>query len=75
MEFLLPMVIIVILGAVVAIAALRRAGPAGQPGGPRPDDDAVEWDEPIGRTGGGSPRRGGRPVPGSEEDRHRHGKP
>jgi hypothetical protein len=75
MEIVLPMVIIAVIGAVVAVAALRRAGPAGQPGGPRPDDDAVHWDEPIGRPGDASPRRGGRPVRGSAADRQQHGKP
>ena len=64
------LVVLIVIGAIVVLAmrsaAVRsRRAPAEQPTVVQPDAAA----------GGQATRADGRPIPGSEEDRHRHGKP
>ena len=67
------LVILIVIG-VVAVLGMRstavrsRRSPSGQPTIVQPDPSPAGRDQPATRADG-------QPIPGSEEDRHRHGKP
>lgn len=71
----LLLIVLIVLGVLVVLAvraasARRRAdrSPQDQPQVVGPDPSPAGADGPAERPGG-------TPIPGSEEDRHRHGKP
>jgi hypothetical protein len=69
------LVILIVVGVVVVLAlrasavGRSRRSPAEQPTVVRPDPHAAGADRPATRPGSDEP------IPGSAEDRHRHGKP
>jgi hypothetical protein len=68
------LVILIVVGVIAVLiiraAAVGRTRPTPDEQDPvvRPDAHAADPDRPATRPGG-------EPIPGSEEDRHRHGKP
>ncbi len=66
---LVALVGVVIVAVALAVRATRSTRRREQPEVTHLDAD--EFPEP----GGPSPRKGGRPVPGSRDDRREHGKP
>lgn len=71
----LLLILLVVVGVVVVLAV--RAAGAGRKPRHDPEDQPAVVDPDQSPAGSDRPatRADGRPIPGSEEDRHRHGKP